>query len=747
MKLKLFLYAFFIIILSSITLANLQATGESWNTPFTVSSFEIVDRPYLNETNGYVFYRTDTHRAGIFYTNNIITSPTSYSGAFDNYPFTYQTIGDDIILVSSTYSSNSIINFADVLTSASGTKTVTRVSNALDVSQVYGTNGILNINETHYKGSDFTIHELPITVTNPLLIDSLDENSVIVYTNDSEVFEILNGGDVINSGTVSLTDVKDLFTYDDKIYLVTENNFYEYVLTPYYFIEEINYSDTLCVDETHLCNNTQFTLEDGITNFWCDLDDYFRCDGLCSNVENTDSENITYIKGECVYTGCLNECVINGITECYDSQHQITCGQYDSDVCLEYSPITECLNDQICGSNNKCEDINYSSYGSTIEYPSFIVSPVLVNDWKNLDYSIDGNKISVDSSYLVHNQEFKVNPLLVGTDLYGTVNCDYKQDDLYSKNTVFQIENSSTYETPTTTNNVITELNFNFDNISNNDSVSFTLGNNANEYTKIIVYNDVSSGKIRVYYNDFSNLIISSDSYTGDSLKNIFLRILINADSNLVDVYTEYSFDDGTTTYVQEVQSTPILFNSLASYMDKLDISLSNSSLTISDLNIYSPNELLNINSESFDNNLFTCSYYETGCYDVRFYITGNDVPVYNNYVDKLVCINSLGSKTSTVTDETEDKTLDDTINDFQNISLIGKLLLMFLIIGGTALLFFSDIEENPFKKYVGIGLITLEVIIFIFIGLIPFWILFIVFIIIALITTKLLRNIFFSGG
>ena len=53
--------------------------------------------------------------------------------------------------------------------------------------------------------------------------------------------------------------------------------------------------------------------------------------------------------------GCINECSFSGQTRCIDVTHKKTCGNYDSDACLEWSSSEPCSLGQIC-QNGACKE-------------------------------------------------------------------------------------------------------------------------------------------------------------------------------------------------------------------------------------------------------------------------------------------------------------------------------------------------------------------------------------------------------
>lgn len=63
---------------------------------------------------------------------------------------------------------------------------------------------------------------------------------------------------------------------------------------------------------------------------------------------------------QCVYDSscvpqCTNECSYSGLTECYNGNSRRTCGNYDSDSCLEWGTTQTCSGDTSCGYGT-CSD-------------------------------------------------------------------------------------------------------------------------------------------------------------------------------------------------------------------------------------------------------------------------------------------------------------------------------------------------------------------------------------------------------
>jgi len=67
---------------------------------------------------------------------------------------------------------------------------------------------------------------------------------------------------------------------------------------------------------------------------------------------------------------CTNEC-ISGQAKCSDTSHRQTCGQYDSDTCLEWSTATVCSGDTTCGYGT-CPDTHKPAWRCELETCTYV---------------------------------------------------------------------------------------------------------------------------------------------------------------------------------------------------------------------------------------------------------------------------------------------------------------------------------------------------------------------------------------
>ncbi len=551
---------------------------------------------------------------------------------------------------------------------------------------------------------------------------------------------------------------------------------------PFIYLKGEYWSTINCVGDdrnVQLCNNTQYVETQEGVEMWCDFDDLIDCEAECET-KTMDYEGYAVNTGFCGFSYCNNDCSFNGYTECLNSQTMQTCGNYDDDQCLEFSPPTACLDNQICGGYGACLDINYTEYGVTTSYPDFFVN-TLIEDDINIKYNyLSANSLHINTNYLLHTQDYSAVTNPPDLDLFGNIDCDY-HETVYinhnfatdnelpsfingtnlnietSQNTgldVLKISTDATFQSDIVAGLLVVDLDLIQKDFNKNSELTIVYGGSTYNYLTLIIVHDKDENTFTYYKNVLSptNLLFTTDVYAGSdkvtSLKYMEIITTFNINDGLVDVYVVASFDDGVTIYEQKVQMTPFNTQSIqANYLDRITI-IENEDWYMSHFKIYKPHSLPNIVAPQYLDEALTCTYTDLGCYNVRVYGVGNDLPLYNNYLDKEICINSLGkSEGDIIKTETKSGSIDDLLNKLNEMSLIGQIVMMLIIVGLTSFLFFAVGEEDNIKKSIGIGLVALEIILFIFLGMIPFWILLLVVIVVAMFMTKILRNVFFNGG
>ncbi len=637
-------------------------------------------------------------------------------------------------------------------------------------------------NKTHLETSEGNFL-LPSELQNKTYKADVYNNNIYAILIDRELYLLDSNANlleiIILEGNIFIEQPQDIYSSGGVFNIVTKSKTYSVLIEPHATIHNVLYSDNYCFDNTHLCTNSVFIENNIGFDMYCN-DDFENCNsGSCVN-EEIIINNDTVIEGSCVFTGCESECGNPYITECLNSYNQRSCGQYDDDPCLEWSPVTTCLDNQVC-SIDSCKDINYSQYGTYFTYPSHIVSIRPSNDTSIKYIYNTENILTIKSPYIIHNQEYLVQTNPPSINLYGNVNCDYDEliyleqqfsnsnDDLpnFINTTGLSIEliptsgeyginfkNEEVLQTSPISGLMIFENDIIIKDFNKNNVYSILYGGENYNYLNLFIVHDKNTKVFTFYKNSVSpeNLLFEIDSYTGSgtdtSLNNIMIRSTFNVQVGLVDVFVRAYFDDGIIKYDQEIQATPFnILDEEATFIDRISFD-SNEDSYMSRFKIYKPNELINIIDIDDKNNILDCSFTSNGCYHTRFYGLSNDILAYNNYVDKQICV-VLGDDLQTTTEEGDVKkySFNYFVDKIRNMSLPAKIFLMITVLGVTAFAFFGIERENQELKFVGFGLMALEIFLFVFIGLIPFWIIFLVVILVAMVATKLLRMIFFGGG
>jgi len=94
-----------------------------------------------------------------------------------------------------------------------------------------------------------------------------------------------------------------------------------------------------CLNKTNLSDAYTLRRECAVAGYKC-----FRCNSGYS-WDGTACKKDLYI------TPCSNDCLISGNRQCSGNAYKI-CGNYDSDSCLEWSTIVNCVSGQICSNGN-----------------------------------------------------------------------------------------------------------------------------------------------------------------------------------------------------------------------------------------------------------------------------------------------------------------------------------------------------------------------------------------------------------
>lgn len=579
------------------------------------------------------------------------------------------------------------------------------------------------------------------TINGEAITYNRDDSKIYIYSNTDQIlYKTDLTGSLLGSENVnSSRNVTDIYyfqdtwyfsVYDDDVVVQMSNTLPD---GQFYYYEGQYYATQTCTDANTLCTNVVYYENDGELEYWCDIDDTVYCDAPCiDSVVDVNGQDVN--TGFCGVATCSSECSFNGYKTCTSPTSYQQCGNYDADICLEYSPVTSCLDNQYCNYAGNCVDYNFSEVSltsTTIALPSMYLKPTVSTD-EGITTKKDTNGVyQISTEYNTYNQLAQVLSPLTSQTFYKAYVCDYQETILipstdYSENTTHTIEVNA--------NDEITVTSFTIP-MNGNNTINITIGNGVSNSVELNVIYDETTYNLLVYTQ--STLLINDTGY--ESYDDLYdLQFIISNDPSTIKNSNLYLYVDRATPV--EYQTIPIDYINDVSYLD-FDITSTNN-VSILDFNVYYVDERASYSSLTLgDDSELSCIYTSTGCYTMRSYVMGVDYNLYNNYEDIEVCVNTLGA-----TPKLESgKSLSDELGSY---NLVTRLFLMAFIIGIITIMFFvvGD-NESVVKKTVGVGLIATAMILFIAVGLIPAWIIVIIFIIIAMFVTGFFQKMFNVGN
>lgn len=783
-KILMFPIFLLLVVLSlNFAIASLSYTGNDYTTPATLKDLELVTDGnityYVYVVQNGIYERfcyadEDKTQIGCQTTNFANGSSLSYNSPTNVYAWV-------------TNATSNLIRSASLTGSTTGTLLSSSVDNLVTIAQNDISESLIYANNTHFYTS--SLHTLPLE--NIIAIDWYDNQTIIAIDNNRTFYEFYENGTLIQESTISdffvPFTILDMYSYDQKVYIVTQNRIYEHIISDYVYIEGEYYSSTQCMyDEENnqyfICDNTQFEVIDGEINFYCQFDvnesesDLTRCNGQCNNAVNYDVINDVYYNyGECVESECDDDyrCLFDGYSTCDSQTSYKLCGNFDNDACLEYSESNSCLPNQQCqvtGSYNygTCETIDYTSYGETLNYPSFTLISntasigVNENDTITLDTN---NRIRATTPKSVYSQYFGLQTLLQEIDLYVAKDCDY-QEEVLSTDSFTNIDicnngwvcsginatidglsryielNNSEIEYLFTESNLNPQINTNFDLLlTNNESdVLINIGNNLGYETYLYLYRNLTDKSLSVYEGNTSSntttlLFTDTTTNTYDDLDNIDLIITLNLQTNQYDYYFVITRDNTPRTY--QVTPRQTYLNSI----DRIKYKTSLGQLNINNISVYENDVLPYFNYVQKGVRQYSCTYTQTGCFTSRHYVIGNQVPVYNNYQDKIICVDSLNGVSVKGT------SVNNLSNELKNYPIGLKVFLLIFIEAVIGIIFFvvGD-NENKVKHTIGFILMVATLLLFIIVGLMPVWLFVVLALFVVMYITRFFQKIFNLG-
>jgi hypothetical protein len=420
----------------------------------------------------------------------------------------------------------------------------------------------------------------------------------------------------------------------------------------------------ICIDYYYLCDNP-ISVGFSNTTWYCpNSDDATFCSGGCVN-----SLSGAEMYGTCTQsTTCNNECIFNNIATnieghrgCTSTNSYSICGFFDSDPCLELSTPYLCGSGKYCNEGNCLNYDNTSASANLITYPDFTVLVQTIgcrpaNFWGSPD---DDKILSEDSDcrtlgiFNGQTNTFNiVNPFntFLSRFIYGTVhakpitgttqqtytayNCDYKETITYQNNFINDSYSVLSF-TP-----LLRDLIIKFSVFTNNVTdiyIKDSLNNTVIHFTQT---QNTSFNENCIYVDDY---------YVPGEEKS--LLYCGASDKTFYDLV--YDYNTGTYTIHNVLQAgnviekfsrpLPVLSNTGISSI----IISSNNYSEITDLKLITINQisgqtsfpLYSITRSDFSS--INCEYNNDGCYDLRTYLSFDNINTYQKYKTFKVCLSN----------------------------------------------------------------------------------------------------------
>jgi hypothetical protein len=145
-----------------------------------------------------------------------------------------------------------------------------------------------------------------------------------------------------------------------------------------------SYNDSTCSSQCYSCGN-----------------------GVCNSECGENQNNCSQDCGQ----SCQNECAISGQVRCSGSSYKQTCGNYDSDSCLEWSSVESILGPTYCGYGS-CNDNQKPSWyctGGIAEYTCNNDSSCGCNSCNDCNNNNCGNNCNNNCNYINHDHKLCYN--------------------------------------------------------------------------------------------------------------------------------------------------------------------------------------------------------------------------------------------------------------------------------------------------------------------------------------------------
>lgn len=532
-----------------------------------------------------------------------------------------------------------------------------------------------------------------INATNCMLAGSYGFNgstySLIVRTDGTSCTDIYsNANDTDTLGTTIKTITND----GNNTYFFAGNNYFSY----YGILPNSTTTNNtpICIDNYNLCTNPLYNSG----GLYCDVLGTTYCSGGCTNDNSTGT-----VVATCT-NDCTNDCNLLGYQISSSTTTFQICGNYDTDLCLEYSGNFSCQIGEI-SINGYCFQMNTTGLTNNT---AFTVTPYQSSD-DSTTYSNDASTktLSVATRNVIHIQGFSINSAYNGT--YSSRTCDYQEVNKLNMITSTYVNTSYEASFTALSTSSFSSVYFTpYDNISTTVRFKDSIGNTING----LVFNrSLVNKSVCVYYINGTQIGCDYSYNYYDDLIGVNL--------------TQYTdFESGTYVYYMifdRVQDGRMGTYPLATAnIDYAYVNISSTNATINSIivNTYSqPSGFSTTLRNNYD--YLPCSYGSNGCRSVRTYNNNNGLPDFTNYYDYRICVNAIASND-----------IEQTSNSFfGSLSLGMKIVLALIIsmilgvIAYVVLVAFELDFGGKFAPFTSLFIFIISTIGFSVMGWIPVWV------------------------
>jgi hypothetical protein len=375
-----------------------------------------------------------------------------------------------------------------------------------------------------------------------------------------------------------------------------------------------------------------------------------------------------YYEGMCDYSPtlpCTSSCYTNGAFVCTGGKGYEQCGDWDGNGCYRYAPLQCGVSDMCGGSSNTVPCSPYNFTGWTFSSYDFTFTPRLVIDAIQnaiYDSSIRGalslvtlptfiNYVTTSLSDYIGGVVVKTasgiiaiakatyNDNLVSYNYhraYTSLNCDYKETQLLSDNTIRIFNDTLIYNISSTSLSEKIYLNFNYS--TNATIFNLTLTNGVSNAVDLS-FNYINNNYLDVYNSKDNSLLFSDVASSG--ISNTLVTIDINKPTNSYTVSIKDIYKIRTTTNIYDTTmfSPPLISDGSNPTILKLKVT-SGEPTTVGNVLINSRSEYSGYTNASYNNyDSYACNFVDNNCHLVRLFSSISPQPAFHQYKDYYTCI------------------------------------------------------------------------------------------------------------